>query len=88
MKIALGATEGEVHLFLDEKGREDLIECLKELELPKDAKSHEHFHLFSEDWGADGLVGLDSAAYATLGLEPVHHLKVYMRSSSEALWQK
>ena len=52
MKIALGTAEQEVHLFLDEKGRDELIESLRELEFPKDAKSHEHFHLFTEEWGS------------------------------------
>ena len=86
MKIALGAAEGEVHLFLDEKGREELIESLKELEFPKDAKSFDHFHLFTEDWGAYGLVVLNSATCETLGLEPVHHLKVYIRPPNEDVW--
>ena len=86
MRIALGTTEGEVHLFLDEKGRDELIECLKELEFPKDAKSHEHFHLFSEEWGAHGLAILNTATREKLGLEPVHHLKVYLRTPKEDVW--
>ena len=36
MKIALGTAEGEVYLFLDEQGRDKLIENLKRLEFPKD----------------------------------------------------
>ena len=86
MKIALGAAEGEVHLFLDEKGREDLIESLKELEFPKDAKSHEHFHLFTKDWGGHGLVVLNGATCERLGLKQVHHLKLHMRPPSDDVW--
>lgn len=86
MKIALGTAAGEVHLFLDEKGRDELIECLKELEFPKDANSHEHFHLFSEEWGSEGLVVLNSFTREKLGLEAVHHLKVHMRPPKEDVW--
>lgn len=87
MKIALGAAEGEVHLFLDEKGRDELIERLSELEFPKDVNSHEHFHLFTEDWGAENeLVVLNDAACKLQGLEPVHHLKVYMRPPIKDVW--
>ena len=86
MKTALGTAEQEVHLFLDEKGRDELIESLRELEFPKDAKSHEHFHLFTEEWGSHGLVVLNGATRNRLGLEPVHHLKVYMRPTNEDVW--
>jgi hypothetical protein len=85
VKIALGAGNGEVHLFLDEKGRNELIECLKELEFPTPT-SHEHFHLFTEEWGSHGLVVLNDATCEKLELEPVHHLKVYMRPPDKDAW--
>ncbi|WP_299778223.1 hypothetical protein [uncultured Roseobacter sp.] len=83
MKIALGSVEGEVHLFLDGEGRDELIEYLSELEFPNDSKSHEHFHLFSEEWGMGQLTALNSPTREKFGLAPVHHLKVYMRPSEE-----
>lgn len=86
MKIALGNAEGEVQLFLDEEGRDQLIEYLSKLEFPIDSKSHEHFHLFSKEWGTGDLAVLNSSARERLGLEPVHHLKVCMRPSKEDSW--
>lgn len=86
MKIALGNREGEVQLFLDEEGRDELIECLKELEFPKDSQSHEHFHMFSEEWGNGYLAMLNPSARETLGLEAVHHLKVLLRPSKKDVW--
>jgi len=86
VKIALGVAEGQVHLFLDEKGRDDLIESLKELEFPLNSKSNEHFHLFTEEWGGDGLVLLNHETTERLGVEHVHHLKVCMRPSIDDVW--
>ena len=86
MKIAFGNADGEVHLFLDAEGRDEFIERLKELEFPKDTKSHEHFHLFSEEWGTGDLSVLNSSMREAIGLEPVHHLKVYMRPSYVDIW--
>ncbi|MEO1398054.1 MAG: hypothetical protein AAFU56_04195, partial [Pseudomonadota bacterium] len=55
MKIAMGAANGEVHLFLYEMGRDELVEALKWLEFPENNSSNEHFHLFSEEWGRGDL---------------------------------
>ena len=68
-------------MFLDEKGRDELIENLKSLKFPNDKTSNEHFHLFTDEWGGNGLVGLNAATCKRLGLKPIHHLKVYMRPS-------
>lgn len=88
MKISLGASDGEVHMFLDEKGRDELMECLKELEFPKDSNSHDHFHLFTEKWGGHGLVELNDATCEGLELEPIQHLKVHLQPPDQDLWSK
>lgn len=88
MKIALGISEGEVQLFLDKIGRDQLVNELKELEFPKGNKSHEHIHFMSEDWGNGDLSVLNKATCDQLKLEPVHHLKVLMRPSKKDVWKE
>lgn len=85
MMIALGASAGEVELYLDEQGRKELVQLLTELEVPRDRNSFEHFHLFSSEWGNGQLSTLNDVVCKKLSLERVHHFKVTMLPSNENL---
>ncbi|WP_299743524.1 hypothetical protein [uncultured Tateyamaria sp.] len=89
MRIALSYDDnGQVFLYLDEEGREELLAELNALEFPKDRSSHEHFHLMSEHWGMDTLDILSADFLDQIKQKAVHHLRVSMRPKIDHVWAK
>jgi hypothetical protein len=77
---------GQVYLYLDQEGRDFLVCELQSLEYPS-AKSHEHFHLFSQEWGPGDLDTLDPETLENTQQQQVHHMKVFMRPSEKDVWK-
>jgi|GEM_PF-686621 len=65
---------GEVHLHLDQKGIDYLVETLSGLKVNLTSNKCDHAHLFSPAWAGNEL----STIHISKGEQRVNHIKIYV----------